>query len=247
MRKYLFSIIVIMTGTINASAAEIKVLSTTAIKETLTELVPQFEKSSGHKLNITWSSSSIIQKQIPEGGKFDLVITTAPDIAKFMMAQSVVEGSRTDFGRTGVAIAVKEGTPKLDVSTAEKVKKAILDAKSIVYSTGPSGLYVERMIGEMGILDQVRPKMKQNPPGVRVATFLVKGDADLGFQQMSEFIHEHGITILGQLPPEIQNWTIWSTGIPKVAEQPDAAKTLQGFLAGSEQVWKANGIEPLLK
>lgn len=107
MRQLITGLVVALAMALNAQAAEIKVLSTTAVKEALAELTPQFEKASGHKLNVTWSSSSIIRKQIPEGGKFDLVITSAPDIEKFIMEQSVTPGSQISFGRTGVAIASK--------------------------------------------------------------------------------------------------------------------------------------------
>ena len=169
------------------------------------------------------------------------------DIEKFIVEQSITPGSQISIGRTGVAIANKNTSAILDVSTAEKVKQAILASKGIVYSTGPSGTYVEQMIGKMGILDKVKSNLKQTPPGVRSATLLVSGEADLGFQQMSEFVHESGINILGYLPSEIQNWTTWATGIPKVAEQIEPAKSLQVFLASSGSVWKSNGIEPPLK
>lgn len=247
MRLFLVNLSLVLGATFTVHAAEVKVLSTTAVKEALTELAPQFERASGHKLIITWSSSSIIRKQIPEGGKFDLVITSAPDIEQFAADRVVVPGSQVSIGKTGVAVANKDTSAKIDISTAEKVKQAILDAKGIVYSSGPSGTYVEQMIGRMGILDQVRPKLKQTPPGVRSALFLVNGEADLGFQQMSEFVHEKGINLLGYLPPDIQNWTTWSTGIPKVAEQAEPAKSLQSFLAGAGAVWKTNGIEPMPK
>ncbi len=247
MRQVLLGLSFALAAALPAEAAEIKVLSTTAVKEALTELTPQFEKTSGHQLTVTWSSSSIIRKQIPEGGKFDLVITSAPDIEKFVVEQSVMPGSQLSFGKTGVAIANKSTAPKLDVSTSEKVRQAILEAKGIVYSTGPSGIYVEQMIRNMGILDRVKPHLKQAPPGVRSSTLLVSGEADLGFQQMSEFVHESGINILGYLPSDIQNWTTWSTGIPKVAEHIEPARSLQQFLASSGAVWKSNGIEPLPK
>ncbi len=247
MRQFVIGLVVALAAAWSAEAADIKVLSTTAVKEALTELAPQFEKASGHRLAITWSSSSIIRQQIPEGGRFDLVITSAPDIEKFIVEQSVVPGSQLSFGRTGVAIANKDTAPKLDVSTAEKVRQAILEAKGIVYSTGPSGIYVEKMIANMGILEKVKPRLKQAPPGVRSSTLLVSGEADLGFQQMSEFVHESGITILGYLPSDIQNWTTWSSGIPKVAEQMEPARSLQQFLASAGAVWKPNGIEPLPK
>jgi molybdate transport system substrate-binding protein len=144
-------------------------------------------------------------------------------------------------------MAVKEGAPKVDISTPENVKAAILNAKFIAYSGGPSGLYVEKMIGTMGLLDQVKPKMKLNPAGVRAAPVLVSGEADLGFQQMSEFVHEPGITILGLLPDSLQNWTVWASAIPNATEQASAAKELQTFLISSQPVWKANGIEPVSK
>ena len=245
MRQLILGLSVALAAALNAGAAEIKVLSTTAVKEALIELTPQFEKASGHKLTIEWSGSSTIRKQISEGGKFDLVITSAPDIEKFIMEQSVMPGTQLSFGRTGVAIATRNTAPKQDISTAEKVKQAILESKGIVYSSGPSGIYVEKMIVNMGILDKVKPNIKQLPAGLRSSALLVNGEADLGFQQMSEFVHESGINILGYLPSEIQNWTTWSTGVPKATEQIEPAKSLQKFLVGSGSVWKSNGIEPL--
>lgn len=247
MRHFLLGISLALAAVCSASAAEIKVLSTTAIREALTELAPQFEKASGHTLAITWSSSSIIRKQIPEGGKFDLVITNAPDMAKFLDDQFLVKGSQFNFGRTGVAVASKNSSPKPDVSTGDKVKQAILDAKGVVYSTGPSGQYVEQMMVRMGIYDTVKSKLRQTQPGVRASTLLASGEADLAFQQMSEFVHESGINILGYLPAEIQNWTIWSTGIPALAGHIDAARSLQVFFGGAQPVWKLHGIEPLPK
>ena len=103
------------------------------------------------------------------------------------------------------------------------------------------------MIVRMGIYDTVKSKLRQTQPGVRASTLLASGEADLAFQQMSEFVHESGINILGYLPSEIQNWTTWSTGIPALARHIDAARSLQVFFGGAQPVWKSHGIEPLPK
>lgn len=247
MRLLIMALSLALTTGFTARAAEIKVLSAAAVQEALTELAPQFEKANGHKLTVTWSSSAMIRKQVAEGAKFDLIITSAPDIEKFIAGQYVTPGSSVSIGRTGVAVAIKDAGNKPDVSSPDKLKKAILEARAIAYSTGASGQYVLQMIDRMGILDAVKPKLKEAPPGTRVATLLVDGTADLGFQQMSEFTHERGITTLGYLPPEIQSWTIWTTGISSKAEQVEPAKALQAFLAGSTSVLKAYDIEPLPK
>lgn len=247
MRMLILALSLALSTGLTAHAAEIRVLSASAVKEALTELAPQFEKTHGHTLNITWSTSAIIRKQVADGGKFDLVITTEPDIRNFITGQLVTPGSQVSIGRTGVAIAIKDTSQKPDVSTAENLKKAILEARGIAYSTGASGQYVLQMIDRMGIMAAVKPKLKEAPPGTRVATLLVSGEADLGFQQMSELSHEHGITTLGYLPAEIQSWTTWSSGILKVAEQIEPARSLQAFFPSAETGWKKFDIEPLPK
>ena len=142
--------------------------------------------------------------------------------------------------------AVRAGAPKPDISSSEALKKTLLAAKSIGYSTGPSGVYVMSLLERMGIADQVKSKLKQTPSGVRIGTIIANGEAEIGFQQISELIHEPGVDYLGPLPAEVQNITIYSAGIHSGAKQPEAAKELVKALTGpvAAPVIKKHGMEP---
>jgi molybdate transport system substrate-binding protein len=229
-----------------ARAAEIMVLASGAVQEIYAELAPQFETASGHKLATTFAGTVKIKKQITDGEIFDLVIVGAPDVDGFIKDGKMLPGSRVDLVKSGVGVAIKAGAPKPDIISADGVKKALLAAKSVVYSTGPSGVYIQRMFEKLGIAEEMKAKSKQTVPGVRVGQYLAKGEADLGFQQISELIHEQGIDFLGPLPPEIQNITVYSSGISTGAKEPEAAKALQAFLSApaATPVIKQNGMEP---
>lgn len=229
-----------------ASAAEINVLAVGATKEAYVELVPNFEKSSGHKVVTTWTGSANIKKQIAAGEVYDVVIVGAPDIDAFIKQGKVVPGSRVDLMKSGVGVGVRAGAPKPDISSSEALKKSVLAAKSIGYSTGPSGVYMVALFERMGIADQVKPKLKQVPSGERIGTFITSGAAEIGFQQISELIHAPGVDYLGPLPPDVQKITVYSAGIHSGAKQPEAAKELVKALTGpvAAPVIKKHGMEP---
>ena len=229
-----------------AHADEIKLLASGALDEIGHALVPQFEKTSGHKVTVTWSSTVKIKEKIAAGEVFDLVIVPAADVDKFIAEGKMAAGSRVDIAKSGVGVAVKAGLPKPDISSGEAIKKAMLAAKSVAYSSGPSGVYVQALIQKLGIAEEMKPKSKQTPPGTRVGQYLAKGEAELGFQQISELIHETGIDYLGPLPPDVQNFTNFSSGIGSGAQSQTAAKALQAFLTApaAAEVIKKNGMEP---
>lgn len=227
-------------------AAEIKVLASTAVQEILLELTPRFEKESGDKIAVTWSGTENIKNRVGGGEPFDLVIVGATVIDAFIKDGKVAIGSRVDLVNSGVGVAVKAGAPRPDISSGEAVKKSLLAAKVVAYSTGPSGVYIQRMFENMGIADQMKVKSKQTVSGTRVGQYLAKGEADLGFQQESELIHEQGIDFLGPLPAEVQNITIFSSGILTGSNASESAKALQKFLTAPAAfpVIRKNGMEP---
>lgn len=228
-----------------ASAAEIRVLAAGATKEVYLDLVPQFEKRSGKKAVTTWSGSADIKKRITAGEVYDVVITAAPDLDSLIQQGKMVAGSRIDLMKSGVGVAVRAGAPKPNISTSEALKQTLLAAKSIGYSTGSSGVYVMSLLERMGIADQVKSKLKQTPSGVRIGTIIANGEAEIGFQQISELIHEPGVDYLGPLPADVQNITVYSAGIHSGATQPEAAKELVKALTGSiaAPVIKKYGME----
>ena len=233
-------------GMNTAHAAEIKVLGSAAVKEAYLDLVPAFEKSSGHRVTTIWDGTENITKRINGGEVVDIVILAAPNIEKLVLEGKLVAGSRTDIAKSGVGIAVRSGLPKPDISSSEAVKKAVLTAKSVAYSSGPSGFYVADLFKKMGIADQIKEKVKQTPSGVQVGELLARGEADLGFQQVSELLHVKGIEYLGPLPADIQYITVFSAGLHKAATAPDAAKALMKFLTSSEAApfIRKTGMEP---
>lgn len=227
-------------------AAEIRMLAAGAVKEAFLELIPQFESTTGNKVVATWAGSLDIRKRIGAGEGFDLVIVGAPDIDAFIKDGKMVPGSRVDVANSGVGMAVKAGAPKPDISSSEAVKKTLLSAKTVAYSTGASGVYVQRLFDRLGIADQMKDKSKQTSPGVRVAQYLASGEADLGFQQVSELVHETGIDFLGPLPADIQNVTVYSSGVLIASNASEPAKALQAFLSApaAAHVIRKNGMEP---
>lgn len=230
----------------SVEAAEIRILGAGAVKEIFLELAPQFESSSGNKVTATWTGSADIRKRINAGEAFDLVIVGAPDIDAFIKDGKVAPGSRVDIAGSGVEVAVKAGTPKPDISSGDAVRKALLSANVVAFSIGASGVYIQRLFERMGIAEQMKAKSKQPAPGMRVAQYLASGEADIGFQQVSELVHETGIDFLGPLPPDIQKVTVYSSGIPTGSNASGSAKALQTFLSApaAAPVIKKNGMEP---
>jgi molybdate transport system substrate-binding protein len=233
-------------GATTAHAAEIKVIASAAVKEVVLDLIPGFEKSSGHKVATMWAGTEAIAKRISGGEVTDIVLIAAPNIDKLISEGRLVAGSRADVAKSGIGVAVRAGLPKPDISSGEAVKKAVLAAKSVAYSSGPSGFYLADLFKKMGIADQIKDKVKQTPSGVQVGEVVARGDADLGFQQVSELLHLKGIHYLGPLPADIQHITVFSAGLHTAAPAPDAAKALVKFLTAPEAgpIIRKTGMEP---
>ena len=229
-----------------AQAADIALLAGGATKETIVELLPAFEKSTGHHVTPTWAPAGAIRKRLAAGEVYDLVIIGGDDIDSLIRDGKLVPGSRTDLMKTGVGVAVRAGAPRPDIGSTEALKRALLAAPSIGRSAGTSGEYIAALFARLGLSEQLLPRLKQVPPGKQVADMLVAGTVEIGLQQASELIHAPGIAYLGPLPPELQKTTVYAAGIPVAARQPAAAKALVETLTGpgSAAVIKHNGMDP---
>ena len=229
-----------------SQAAEIKVLASAAVEEPFIELVPQFEKATGHKVVWAWAGSFDIQKRIAGGEAADLVILASGPADELIKQGKLTAGSRTNFAKSEIGVAVRAGAPKPDISTAEAVKKAVIAAKSVAYSGGASGAYIVSMFEKMGIADQVETKTATVKPGEPVGEVVARGDAELGFHQVSEFLPVKGIDYLGTLPPEIQNITVFAGGIHSEAKDAAATKALVDFLTAPSvaTILKKHGLDP---
>jgi len=227
-------------------AAEVKVMAANALKDAYLELVPAFEKATGHKVTTVWSGTEAIARRVAAGEAVDVVLVAAPSVDRLIAAGRLAPGSRTDFAKSGVGVAVRAGLPRPDISSGQALKRSVLAAGSIAYSSGPSGFYLEELFKRMGIADQIAHKVKQPASGVQVADLLARGEADLGFQQVPELLHAKGVDYLGALPPEIQNVTVYAGGVHVAAASPDAAGALLRALAAPQAapILRRIGMEP---
>jgi molybdate transport system substrate-binding protein len=245
-----FSIMAAAAGALIASgvahATEIKVLSTQAAEQAYRELVPQFEAATGHKVSTVFTGTLDVQKRIGAGEMYDLIIMAGPAIDDFIKAGGVVPGTRVDLVKSGVGVAVPAGAAKPDISTTEALKKTLVAAKSIGYSTGPSGVYMLGLLQRLGVADIVKPKLKQTPTGVFVGTIVANHEVEIGFQQVSEFVHFPGVDYVGPLPAEVQEVTVFSAGVQVGAKEAEAAKAWVRFLTApaAAPVYRKMGLEP---
>lgn len=241
-----FAAAAIAIGAGAAHAADVRVMSVSAVMEVYVELVAAFEKASGHKVTTTWGGTESVTKRVGDGEVFDVVIVGARNIDRLIAAGRLVAGSRADFAKTGVGLALRPGLPRPDVSSGDAVKRAVLAAGSVAYSTGASGVYLADLFRKMGVADQIKDKVKQPPSGASVGEMVARGEVDLGFQQMSELTHVKGIDFLGPLPADIQNTTVYSAGLHMAAPAPEAARALIKFLTAPEAgpVIRRIGMEP---
>jgi molybdate transport system substrate-binding protein len=225
--------------------AEITVLLSAAFKEAYIELVPRFERASGHKVATLWAPSVEIMKRMKNGEVVDLIIVSAPSIEELKQLGIVGADGRCDLAACGVGVAVRAGARRPDLSSGEAVKRAVLAARSIVYSHGPSGVYLAGLFKRMGIADTIESKVKRvqgEPAGALVA----RGEAELGFQQVCELLPVPGVDLAGPLPPDIQEITTFSSGIHAKAREPEAARALVSFLTAPEAapVIESKGMTP---
>jgi len=223
--------------------ANIKVMLSAAFKEAYLELVPPFERASGHKVENLWVPSVQMMSRLKGGETVDLVILSAAALEDLRQAGIVSE--RTDLAKSGIGVAVKAGAPRPDISSGAALKRAVLAAKGIAYSTGPSGIYLIKLFERMGIAEQVKSKVRQ-VQGVPAGTVAARGEAELAFQQVSELLPVPGIDFVGPLPPDVQEITIFSAGLHARAPHPDAARALIKHLTApaAAPVIIRKGMEP---
>jgi molybdate transport system substrate-binding protein len=248
LRNLQMGIMILLSQPATVNAAEIKVLSTHAALEVLSELGPQFERATGHKLSFSFDPANVVKRQIEGGAAFDVAIVTRAAIDDLAKQGKIVPDSRADIGRSGLGVAVREGAPKPDISTVDGFKRALLSAKSLVRSTeGTSGLYFEKLLDRLGIAEEMRGKIRLGPSG-RVAEFVVRGEVEMAVQQVSELLPVQGAEFVGPFPPELQLYTIFSAGVSTASKSPEAAEALIKSLTASSAVplLNAKGLEAVL-
>src|SRR5581483_1392234 len=234
-----------------ASAAEIKVFSTIGVQSALEELAPKFERATGHKLNITWATAAILVKRVQAGESADLYILTKQSLDALTKDGSATAGSDATFASSGMAVVVKKGAAKPDISTPEAFKTALLNAKAIAYSNpaagGASGVYLAKLIERMGIAEQMKSKTRHPPPSGNSALLVVSGEAELAIQQEPEVTSVAGVDLVGPLPAGLNNITSYAAGLGKDAKEVTRTAALIRYLHTPEAgaVFTAKGLTPV--
>ena len=214
----------------------LKLLSSMATRELLRELVARFRLDTGRTVIDAAAGGVDVARRVQDGEAVDIVVLASSAIDKLIVQGSLIAGSRVDLVKSGIAIDVRANSPKPNIGSEDDVKSAVLAARTVSYSTGPSGVYLEKVFERWGISAAVRNRIVVPPPGTAVASLVASGTADLGFQQLSELTNVTGIEVVGPLPPAIQSLTTFSGGISVRCADPAAARQLLVYMASPATV-----------
>lgn len=212
----------------------LKGISSMATKLVLADLVLPWQQRTGQHVAIESVGGVDAARRVAAGEAFDVVFLASDAIDKLLASGHLLPGSRVDLVRSGVAVAVREGAPRPDISSEEAVRQAVLSACSLSYSTGPSGVALARLFERWGIAEQIKDRIVTPPPGTPVGSLVARGDVELGFQQLSELMHLQGITVLGPLPDAIQIVTTFSAGVCAATQHADAVRALLAAMNAPE-------------
>jgi len=229
-----------------ARAADINLMTTGAVEFILRDLIPPFEKETGHKVNMTVLGTVIAVDRLKQGTPADLVLLNPDVLGDLINAKKVTYGTIVPVFHSRAGVAVKAGAPKPDISTVEAFKQALLKAKTIGHSTGVSGVhFTTNVIPYLGIGEAIKDKVRISK-GFPVGVLIAKGEAEIGIHQIAELLPIQGIDIVGELPAEIQTTLVYATGIHAETRVPEAAWALSNFLQRESAVAaiRKNGMVP---
>ena len=232
------------------AATEIRIVSSSGLKEVMLDLAPEFERTTGHKLVMEFDSSAGVKRKVEAGANFDIVFVTPPMIADLARQGKLAPGSGTEIARVGLGAAIRAGAPRPDIGTTEAFRQTLLNAKSIMHNKeGQSGIYMSALLERLGIAEQIRPRIILKTVAGPVAENIARGEAELGFQLISEIVTVKGAELLGPLPSALQTFVVFAAAFAAGMRDPAAANELLRFLATptSAQVMKKYGMESLAR
>jgi molybdate transport system substrate-binding protein len=243
---------IVLAAPTASDAAEIKVLTSRAMNHVLTELAGAFQRTSDHRIALILAPPAEIKRRIVNGEIVDVAMSSEAIIGGLVQQGKIAPDSKLTLARVGIGVAVRAGSPKPDIASAETFKSALLAARSIVYTDpavgGASGIHFEKVLDRLGIAKEIKAKSILNAWAATTpnAEIVARGEADLGIQLISEIVSVPGAELLGPLPTELQAMTVISTGIVTTASEPDAARVLLRFLTSpaAAPIIKAAGMEP---
>jgi molybdate transport system substrate-binding protein len=248
MRAIVVAAATLLIATANAGAAEIKALITTAMKAATDELIPSFERATGHKVVVSFDPSGKLSQRLRKGEPADMILIASTELDLLIKDRKVKE--RTDVSRTGIGLAVKKGAPHPDVSTPDALKRTLLAAKSVGQTSlsggGITAFFIQRVFARLRITEQIQPKLKfaAGGPNGRVSVLVASGEAEIGLQQVSELMSNPDVEVIGLLPEKLQQFTINAAGITVAAKEADAARALIRHLTTPEAraIYKSKGL-----
>jgi len=226
-------------------------ISSMATKAVLTQLTQSYKAMTGVGVEIESVGGVDAAKRIQQGEKFDMVLLASDAIARLRDAGSVIANSPHDWVQSEIAMAIPTGAASPLIKDEATLKAAVLDSSSISYSTGPSGVYLEKLFERWGVLDSIKARLVVPPPGIPVGSLVAKGEVALGFQQMSELISLSGISILGKLPQDVAFITTFCAAIPSaLSSQPERIHAIEDFFhylssETTHEVKRAHGMSPM--
>lgn len=221
-------------------------ISSMATRQVLAELAAAWRQRSGVEVAFESVGGVDAAKRVQAGEVFDLVVLAGNAIDTLLQAGSLKPGSRVDLVRSGVAVAVRKGAAAPDIGSEDALRAAVLAAPNVSYSTGPSGVHLMKVFERWGIVDDIRARIVQAPPGVPVGSLVARGEVSLGFQQLSELMHLDGIHVVGPLPDAVQIVTIFAGAVGQASTQADAAAAFLTFMASPEatDAKRRHGMDP---
>src|SRR5687767_15180061 len=229
-----------------ANAADIKIFSTRAIATVLDKVGPEFERTTGHRLNVTTDIAIRMVRRIQQGDPFDFLVAAPGQIDMLIKEGRIVRETRTDLTRSGIGVQVRAGAPKPDIGSVEAFKRALLNSKSIAYlKEGQSGVYLAGMLERLGIAEAIKSKVTR-PDTDTVSELVATGQVELGMVVITQILTTPGVELVGPLPPEIQSYITFTAGVGARSKAPAAANDLIRFLKGPTAipVFRAQGMEP---
>src|SRR6266849_17465 len=230
-----------------ARAADIKVICSNGFHAVMQELGPQYERATGHRLVVSYGLAAVLGKAIEGGEAFDLTILAPPQIEALIRQGKIAADSRAVLARSGIGVMVRGGAPKPDISTVDAFKRTLLGAKSIAFPPeGQSGIYLVGLIERLGLTQALKDKLKPIANGPLTGETVAKGEAEIGIIPIGELLAVEGVSLVGPLPPEVQNYIVQTAGINPRAAQGVAARDFLKFLAAPENipVIIEKGMEP---
>jgi molybdate transport system substrate-binding protein len=221
-------------------------ISSMATRALLAELAAAYGRESGQAVAIESVGGVAAARRVQAGEAFDVVVLASDAIDRLVLSGHAVAGSKVDLVHSGVAVAVAAGAQRPEIGSEDALRRAVQQARSVGYSTGPSGVALARLFERWGLADEIRERIVTPPPGVPVGHLVARGEVELGFQQLSELMHLPGIDVIGPMPEPLQIVTTFSAAVCTAAAQPEAARRLIAFMAspGAADAKRRQGMDP---